>query len=338
MPEATHVVRILLSVLGLIGLITNASVFVALLRVQLGSHVTNVLFRSQCIFDGLGCLTMLLRQIIGDRINTGLSELDEVLCYIWHQDNFFWIGPMLAAGNLTCICWDRLTALFRPVYYRQHQRRLIGMFICYTVLTFLLVYVPQFLRRQYKNGQCRFSLVLEHPVTHVIANIQAFLVLIILHVFPAVCLLTSHAFIIWKIRRLKMREKRISQTTTTVVTTGDSQPRYRRSVSRLVWTTATLSVIYFVCHSFDSLNYALAVAGISDYKAGSPCQQAGLAPIVFCCAINPCVLVNMSKPVRKAFLSMRANPEFMITFSKAQSRDRTQMQLIKPRPDCDAIR
>ncbi|VDP76686.1 unnamed protein product [Echinostoma caproni] len=305
--DAELIVRCINGILGGLGTVTNSLVFVLLLKHKLGSHLTNVLFRSQRIYDCFSCFIMFLVQLIGNNFYTSSSLLNGILCSIWSQENLFWPGPILAASNLVCLSLDRVLAVFKPVFYRQNQKRLIIASLTYNIVNILILFTPRILHRRFVNGTCLFSMEAGNDPFSIISSVHSYLTLVFAYLLPSTCLIVSHALIIYKIKNLFSRRTKSSpetssseRDTVSALPRSDDQRalRLRRAIIELIITTVVVSSLYLSCYAFDLITYVLGTSGQLDYIGNQIRRQVGLGLIVLCACISPCAVVCTTRHLR----------------------------------------
>ncbi|TGZ61778.1 hypothetical protein CRM22_007788 [Opisthorchis felineus] len=294
------VVRVFLAIFGFLGGVTNVLIFSALLPLKIGSRLTTILLRVQCVVDGYTCFMMFLYKVIGDEIHTGADAFDRIMCYIWFRDNLFWIGAILSVQNVVCISFDRFSAVLCPVTYKVRHRTLIICTFCYEGLLSIFLFLPNFFARRYADGRCQWTILTENEPLTTFFKVESVWWLLFSYILPVVFLVASHIFVICRLYRSK--PGRPSLVDIHNPSTGNEIHTGKR---RLAWTTVMMAATLLFGHSVDSISYLLASAGVLDYKTGSLRQQLGLFFIVLSSTVIPFVLAGSMPIVGRRILAVK---------------------------------
>ncbi|VDP76685.1 unnamed protein product [Echinostoma caproni] len=276
-----NAIRVALAVFGLIGTGLNTIVLYVLFKVRIGSRMTTVHMRCQCVLDGYTCFITFLYKVIGASIVTGLPGLDAFLCVVWFQDNLIWIGIIMSLLNIACVSLDRFVAVFFPVQYRLQQNRLLYFTFTYIILTGTVVFLPNFLYRQYRDGQCVHNSSHHGPAVETYLKYDAYSWLVLIYLIPISFMTVSHALIIYGITK-RMKH-----------TTGPNA-----TMKRLTVTTLLMASILILSHSYDLSTYTLASLKLTRYQYLSTSQQLGVLFIIWSSCLLPCVLASMNRSIR----------------------------------------
>ncbi|KAG5449557.1 hypothetical protein CSKR_101551 [Clonorchis sinensis] len=278
--------RTALAILGGIGTVINFATLFALCFVRIGSELTMLLLRGQCIYDGYSCFMMLLYQTVGNRIMVGSPIADEILCYVWADVNLFWPGYILGVQNNVCISFDRLLAVLCPVKYKLHKCALkIGVCLYLSIATVFL-FSQNFFLRKYVDGECLFDLPESGPLVE-FNQASAIIWFLMNYLLPVLFIPVSHAVIMYYTCPIR-----------SVARAGETEC-VSRSLRKLTYTTVFMAITLLCSHSVDEVVYLLATLNLSNYIPGSVLQDLGLLLIVIGTCTLPVVMLATIQSVRK---------------------------------------
>ncbi|KAA3680373.1 uncharacterized protein DEA37_0010256 [Paragonimus westermani] len=288
--------RIVLGTIGLTGTLTNILMLYCLFKVEIASHLSAYLLRTQCLIDSYTCFVVFIHRLVGDSISTGLPVLDKLLCYIWYGDGLFKFGAVFSIQNLVCISFERLCAVLQPVIYKTHPMRLT--IICYTYLIVMSLYIliPSYLLRRYETGRCRFDTNEESNAMGAFIRVQFYLWLILNHLFPTFFLIGSHVVVI-----------RVAQRPVVNKSSGLLKwetKSVRRRVRRLTRATTLMATALTLLHLSSTIQYILFITKIVPHIHGTWSEQANIALFEVASTLNPCVLVAMIRSLRRNWRSI----------------------------------
>ncbi|KAF6773668.1 hypothetical protein AHF37_07065 [Paragonimus kellicotti] len=282
--------RIILGTIGLIGTLTNVLMLYCLFKVEIASHLSVCLLRTQCLIDSYTCFMVFIHRLFGDSISTGFPGLNKLLCYIWYGDSLFKLGTVFSVQNVVCISFERLCAVLQPITYKAHQVRLT--IICYTYLIVMSLYIiiPGYLVRRYEAGRCRFDTNENSNIMGVFIRVQFYLWLILYHLFPTLFLIGSHVVIIRVAQRPVMHKP-------TDMLTWETKS-VRRHVRRLTLSTTVMATVLTLLRLSSTIQYILFIAKVVPHIHGTWSEQANVAMIEIASTLNPCVLMVLISSLR----------------------------------------
>ncbi|TGZ62265.1 hypothetical protein CRM22_007533 [Opisthorchis felineus] len=285
MDQAAFVVCSLISNLGFVGTILNTIQIYVLCQCNINSRLTTLLLRTQSVIDAYTCLMIFISKLAGPEINTGSTLLNQFFCYLWFGDNMFWLGIAISVQNLTCISFDRFCAVCFPRQYKVRQTLLIIGCYLYEVGIALFLFIPNFFMRRFKSNKCYAQYAFDGVAIQQFFEIQAYLWMLFNYLFPAVVMISSHAYVIYVIRHPSAGQQ--------------SSQHARTNVKRLILTTSMMAGFLLALHSYESIRYILAHSEVFPYAEGSAVQQVGALLITLSSVLNPCVLTATSHTVRR---------------------------------------
>ncbi|GAA47669.1 amine GPCR [Clonorchis sinensis] len=282
--------RILLVTSSGLGSILNGVAFCTLLFVNIGSELTTLLMRSQCIIGFYMCLMLLLCRLTDNSYPTSSLIANVILCYLWENDQPFWLGFILNIQNFVCASLDRFLAVLYPVAYKVHSRSLKIAAICYLVFMVLMLSLPKSLLHQYVNGTCGYQL----PSDDVLYTWQKFFTFVWFfanYVLPFMVFLVSQSMVIHVIRKRMSHNQSDAQ--------SDEAKRVRDGLRRLTLTTIFICITLLCCHSVEEITSLVTAFRSMEYLRKSVIQDIELALIMLGACIIPCILVVTISSVRE---------------------------------------
>ncbi|GAA36474.1 hypothetical protein CSKR_106859 [Clonorchis sinensis] len=275
-PNWALVVRIVFGFLAFIGILLNGLVFWLLIHVKVGSNLTTILLRHQCLFDGLSCLIALISKITGPILLTWSRPFNVLLCHVWSRDSLFWLGAVLSMHNMVYISLDRLTATFFPTFYRFYRKSLLIGYYIYLTSAVCIIYVPVLFNRRFENETCLWYQAFDSDLMHPFYRIHGYIWILFKYALPAMFIMLAHILILCMVFR--RRPQRCMEV----------------QFKKLVWTTVMLSSSSTILHLPDAGSYASHQIGTSQYDAGGISHQLRLLCITVCYCINPSILLGMT--------------------------------------------
>ncbi|XP_038060532.1 somatostatin receptor type 5-like [Patiria miniata] len=325
MSEDVIYMRVIQSLVGLIGILGNSLVCVVIWRVRAMHTLTNAFIFNQAVVDLVASLLLLLVSNIdlSERVPPGVAGL--LLCYLWITRFFLWSSFATSTTNLVALTVERYVAIVFPFKHQAYfGPRLAAVLItaCWSYgfasSGFNLVWVTY----SEPNGTCKPYALPEPPV------ISAFMLLQMNFLLPVTVMCVAYCHIAVTLKRSARRiapgahtSSASTQGSTTDVNTLDgSLARARRNTFK---TLLMVFVVYVICWAPNTAIFSLFLLGVNVDLGGVP-YIVSLALVVCNSCANPIVYSvkyrQFRKGVRKLFRGTDGRPDNDADISTVSAR------------------
>ncbi|XP_041477918.1 mu-type opioid receptor-like [Lytechinus variegatus] len=276
-PVEWHWWEVLQIILAIAGIIGNFLVMLVLFRVRRKLCSTDTLIAGLALADFLTSIFIIPHPRVKKLPDTIAAE---IYCRIVHSSVLMWISICASIFTLTAISIERLTAVIRPVQFKNiftPKRSLV--IIGYIWFAALLVNIVVMFVVYYDDGACVFSFpsVWFHRFTGV-------MVFLIEYLIPATTMVVAHAFMIWTLwKRLRKNDKQ------------------REANRRITLMLLVVVVVFVICWTPDQIFYFALNIGLIDVSYLYSPQYRFYVVLAFInsCA-NPIIYATRNPNFRKA--------------------------------------
>ncbi|GAA52455.1 hypothetical protein CSKR_106857 [Clonorchis sinensis] len=292
--QMSTVLSCIVSIICIIGVIFNLIVFRILFTVRISSEVTSGLLRFECFICACSCLFALLSTHIRISIPSGLKLVDLVACYCWENFAAIWFWITWSISGMVCLNLERVIAIYFPLIYRAHPRRLLLLAVIYWVLMWPLAYASIPIHRTYSNGTCVITYTFVEAWRKLAFKTYIFLWCVLMYVIPGLVLVVTQTLVIWRIRKKSLSYANQK----TIQPTGELQVALDEHVRRLIWTTVAMSSFFLLLHLPDTLLKLLNAVRAVHLEPGSITEMIGIVSILSCDAFYPILLICMTSTLK----------------------------------------
>ncbi|XP_022087506.1 octopamine receptor 1-like [Acanthaster planci] len=265
MSEEVIYLRVIQSLVGLIGILGNCLVCVVIWRVPVMHTLTNAFIFNQAVVDFVASLLLLLVSNIDlpNRMPPGLAGL--LLCYLWVTRFFLWSSFATSTTNLMALTVERYVAIVFPFKHQAYfGQRLAAVLIAacwgygFASSGFNLVWVNY----SESNGTCQSYTLPEPPV------ISAFMLLQMNFLLPVTVMCVAYTHIAVTLKRSARRVAAVAPSasassqrgsTVDVNTIDGSLTRARRNTFK---TLVVVFVVYVICWAPNTAIFSLFLLGV----------------------------------------------------------------------------
>ncbi|XP_022080947.1 beta-2 adrenergic receptor-like [Acanthaster planci] len=310
MAEPLLALRIIKTIIGVIGLIGNATVATVICKVKFMHTLTNAFICNQAVVDFLGSLFLILTS------NTPAPDpfLDasdnRIACHLWLFNLFLWACFTSSTFNLLSVSCERYVAIVYPFKYvtLYSKKSVGGIMVVIWLSGFILNGAYEAALNTYRNGQCFNS----------DDSLELGIVFIVVKFFiPAIFMLFVYSHMTVE---LKISANRIGAIAPTVSASVNSTPavpgggaiaahsenaeqsllRARRNVFK---TLLLVFVIFLVCWTPNQVIFFMFNFGWKlDFTGAIYIISVSLVAINSCA--NPFIYAFKYRQFRRAFLSL----------------------------------
>ncbi|XP_033637804.1 cholecystokinin receptor-like [Asterias rubens] len=160
MAEALLILRILKTIIGVVGILDNGLVILVISRVKFMHTLTNTFICHQAVIDFIGSLLLLLQSNIPNPDPVPDTMAGQVLCRVWIGDAMLWLFFVISTFNLLGLTLERYAAIVYPLKYRTFFDRrpaIIIMILAWIIGILLKSY--SFIIYNVVEGVCKFQRV-----------------------------------------------------------------------------------------------------------------------------------------------------------------------------------
>ncbi|XP_022088087.1 pyroglutamylated RFamide peptide receptor-like [Acanthaster planci] len=309
MAEALLVLRIIKTIVGLIGLIGNTLVATVIYRVKFMHTLTNAFICNQAVVDFLGSLFLILSSNIAvpDPLPDTLGY--HVVCHLWLSNLFLWAFFTSSTMNLLSLTCERYVAIVYPFKYATlYTTKSVTCIMVVIWLSGLILdgaYTAAV--NTYANGQCFYSSAVGSRTLGIVFILVKFFI-------PAIFMLAVYSHMTVELKRSANRIGAIAPTVSATVNSGpgtsaggarplnaeESLLRARRNIFK---TLLIVFLTFLVCWTPNQVIFFMFNFGWSlDFSGAIYIISVSLVAINSC--VNPFIYAFKYKQFRRGFLSL----------------------------------
>ena len=259
------------------GIAANVLTFVTLtLNGRAFSRFTVVLLKHQALIDAAVCALA-----SGVFMQTSIwhvkqKAIDYAICFVWHSQYIYWANVILSVWNLVFIAVDRLMAVCFPVKYKTLSVRSLKIAIAVMYVPCILSPAPSMLLVNFAHGRCSLGTSLPPDVVYTFYYAFSVYWLLVAYIIPVVAFFVIYGRIVYQLRRHRTNTASVLQSQ--AITT---------STIRVTKCAITVTAIFIVTISYDSIFFFLGSIGVTSYDLGSTVQLVGIMMTVCNSLANP---------------------------------------------------
>ena len=112
-------------IIGLVGLVANGFVLMALMKKKLRRQTSNILTINQVVVDLIACLSVIISYVLRiEIINLSfVGTLGDFVCIIFMREGWCYTMIQTSITSLQMIAIERYLKIVHPVQYRNYFRR-----------------------------------------------------------------------------------------------------------------------------------------------------------------------------------------------------------------------
>ncbi|XP_038077124.1 cholecystokinin receptor-like [Patiria miniata] len=199
MAEALLSLRIIKTIIGLLGIFNNGLVIVVIAKVDFMHSMTNAFICHQAIIDFIGSLLLFLQSNIPIPTPVPETAAGELLCRVWIGDALLWLLFATSTFNLLGLTLERYIAIVFPFrYHCFFSRRPATLMFIFSWVIGLLLKSYSFIIYTVVEGVCKFQRV---SVSHVMGP----LLIVLQYFIPAGVMLFCYIHITISLKRGALR-------------------------------------------------------------------------------------------------------------------------------------
>ena len=280
MAEQILILRIIKTIVGIIGVFGNGLVCVVIYRINTLHTLTNAFIFNQAVADFLGSLMLLLASNIDfpQVLPEGVAGI--LLCRLWISDFFLWSCFITSTFNLVGLTLERYIAIVFPFRYQTLFNRTRSCIMIGAAWVIGMSYATYSIAiRAYENQRC-----IEKQSSAV--KYVGFTITVIQYVVPTFFMLFAYSHIIVELNRSARRVGVTTSHSSSVVDgRGASLLRARRNTLKTLF---IVFAIYFCCWTPNLTVFAMFNLGYPlDFKGAVYIVSVALAASNSC--VNPII-------------------------------------------------
>ncbi|VDQ08959.1 unnamed protein product [Trichobilharzia regenti] len=337
-PLAYHIIA---GIIDVNGVVCNLFTLIFISFTRLGSRTATILFRTQCIFDGLTCLFAAISLFSPVHIDNFTGWFASFICHFWLSEYFLKFMELLNVSNLMWIAIDRFSAVYLGSRYKAFQK--YEPFLCYTFILFhaIISPLPVIFAVDYNNGICEEARLIYNT------SFDQFTVyswLILAYLIPSIIMITCYSRVYYFIKqslensqsqkhstcsvdvtKSDLNERRItgqqvsSITLSASVSTSALEPTSFSSIRKMksILLSITLMCTLFVLsHSYYHIYSLASLYGAVQYQSISIQRRLSIFFTVIKSSLNPIILVVSSQHLRKKIVKLYYQLSYRIKYSR----------------------
>ena len=254
------------------------------------SRLTVSLLKHQALLDASVCVFAAFLQT--SVRHAGVYAIDLATCFLWYNQNLYWLSVFLSVWNLVLIAFDRLLAVCYPSRYTMpsplHLKIVLPIMYVYAMATDF----PTWFLVHFVDGHCiqEISLPIDiHTKVMYWFSIYWFFIVTLL---PVAMLSVLYGRIVLKLRRHLI----------TVASVSQSQA-ISKSTIRITKCAITVTVVFIATTSYHSIYLCIASLGIVSWDFGGPVQLFGMMLVVVNSFANPFIYMVYMPSFRRSLLA-----------------------------------
>ncbi|XP_022081707.1 somatostatin receptor type 5-like [Acanthaster planci] len=199
MAEALLFLRIIKTIIGLLGVFNNGLVIVVIAKVEFMHSKTNAFIFHQAVIDFFGSLLLFLQSNIPNPAPVPETTAGQLLCRVWIGDALLWLLFVTSTFNLLGLTVERYVAIVFPLrYYSFFSRRPTTAIMISSWVIGLILKSYSFIIYNIVDGVCQFQRV---SVSHVMGP----LLICLQYFIPAGMMLFFYIHITISLKRCALR-------------------------------------------------------------------------------------------------------------------------------------
>ncbi|XP_022088185.1 cholecystokinin receptor-like [Acanthaster planci] len=303
MAETVLALRIIKTIIGLLGIFDNGLVILVIARVKFMHSMTNAFICHQAVIDLVGSLLLLLGSNISDPDPFPESTAGEVLCRLWSGDALLWLFFVVSTFNLLGLTLERYFAIVYPLrYLAVFGRRTAAGIMVATWGIGIVLKSYSFLIYTVVDGVCKFQRIsVSHFMGPLLICLQYFL--------PAGVMFFCYIHITVSLKRSAMRvipapapitkpqsdtdDRAPSKPSQCQAAAGlvanDPQNALYRARRNTFKTLVIVFVVFLVCWSPSQITFFMFNLGWFKLEFTSPLNVFSTTMVAANCCINPII-------------------------------------------------
>ncbi len=280
---------------ALLGLIANIITLITLNNGKILSAAILTLLKHQSFVDAMVCGLAIPIFIQPPMWTTGVQAVDVVICYVWHNQLFFWYFVGISAWNLVYLAMERFVAVNKPLRHAQLTKKklhwLFGFAYVFHFFLNTMFTIWVFLDK----GRCVHGFISDPKIETIVSLSIMSLWAVSMYFLPVGLLVSLYSLILHKLR--KRQKESLFQNTPTV----------SNASKKLLQTAFIVSICFIILMFFDILYMFLDIFGVTEtYTLNTPLQSIGVFLTTLNSSINP-YMYAYSLPVfrRNVHITMR---------------------------------
>ena len=289
-PRWRYAMNVGVLFMATIGVIANLLTFVTLtVNGRAFSRMTGVLLKHQSLIDAVVC-TLASGVFMQTSVwHVGVYAIDVVICFVWHNQYIYWAMVFMSVWNLVFIAVDRLIAVCFPIKYMTQSPIRVKIAIGLTYLASIFIMSPSVYLVSFLHGRCKLGISLAPNVADKFYYWFSIFYLFVSYIIPVVSFIALYSRTILQLHRQRTAIASVMQSHTPT-----------RSTVRVTKCAITVTAIFIVTISYDSIYFFLGNVGVTSYDLGSAVQLVGVLLTVCNSLANPFMYIVFMPAFRRS--------------------------------------
>lgn len=292
MADALLALRIIKTIIGVVGILDNGLVILVICKVKFMHTQTNAFICHQAVIDFIGSLLLLLQSNVPNPDPVPATMAGEFLCRLWIGDAMLWLFFVISTFNLLGLTLERYVAIVYPLKYRTFfDRRPAIAIMIISWLIGLLLKSYSFIIYTVVDGICKFQRVS-------VSNVVGPLLIVLQYFLPAGVMLFCYIHTAISLKKGALRVapmpapiiKPGSEPSPPVVANNNDQLgslfRARRNTFK---TLVIVFAVFLVCWSPSQITFFMFNVGWLQLEYAGALNVVSTFMVAANCCINPIV-------------------------------------------------
>ena len=299
-PRWRYAMNVCVLLLAPTGVVANLLTFATLtVNGRAFSRMTALLLKHQSLIDAAVC-TLASGVFMQTSVwHVGVYAIDVVICFVWNNQYIYWAIVLLSVWNLVFIAVDRLIAVCFPIKYLTKSPVRVKIAIGVTYLASIVSTSPSVNLVSFSHGRCTLGISLSPNVADKFYYWFSIFYLFVSYIIPVVSFVALYSRTILQLHRQR-----------TAIASAIQSHTLTRSTVRVTKCAITVTAIFIVTISYDSIYFFLGNVGVTSYDLGSAVQLVGVLLTVCNSLANPFMYIVFMPGFRrslKATICRRGN-------------------------------